>query len=214
VTITVLAVAETWSHQVRLLDNRRIYYLRLTGPGEIRVRAEWTGAQPDLALIINGPGKTGYYARQDGTSPLQVAYTVTSGDLAAGDTWRVSIASFGTGRDDGTVRITYPSGSGTVPFTDDFAVGPDFGSAVNVIVLRGAGAIGAQATWSGVPPDLALIVNGPGQVGYYAREDGSSPLSVNYSVTPADFATGDSWRVSLTGFSAPDVEGSIQLTYP
>jgi hypothetical protein len=32
---------------------------------------------------------------------------------------------------------------------------------------------------------MALIINGPGQVGYYARNDGGSPLLVSYAVTPA-----------------------------
>ncbi|MGD9049253.1 MAG: hypothetical protein PVF77_14440, partial [Anaerolineae bacterium] len=214
VTITVVPTSQTWSHPFRIIPNRRIYHLRLTQPGQIRVRAEWTGAQSDLALIINGPGKTGYYARQDGTSPLEVAYNVSGADLAAGDHWRVSIASFGSARADGTVRITYPSGSSTTPFVTEFSVAPGFGGAISLIVLQSAGAIDAQATWSAPSSSLGFIINGPGQVGYYARQDGTSPLGVQYTVTPADFAAGDTWRVSLTAFSPLNVEGTVNLTYP
>jgi hypothetical protein len=213
VTITVLPAIQTWTHPIKVLPNRAVYHLRLTGPGEIRVRAEWTGAQSDLALLINGPGQVGYYARQDGSSPLEVAYTVTAADLAAGDDWRVTVASFGTARADGTVRVIYPSGSST-PFSYEFAVDPGFGSAANVLVLRDAGSIEAQATWLPASSGLALIVNGPGQVGYYARQDGTSPLSVQYTVTPADLAHGDSWLVRLVALSALTVEGNISLTYP
>jgi hypothetical protein len=214
VTITVVPATQTWSHPFKILPNRRIYHIRLTQPGEIRVQAEWTGAQSDLALIINGPGKTGYYARRDGTSPLEVAYNVTGGDLAAGDTWRVSVASFGSARADGTVRITYPSGSGATPFVTDFSVAPGFGGAISVIVLRGAGSIDAQATWAAPSSSLGFIINGPGQVGYYARRDGTSPLGVQYAVTSGDFGHGDTWRVSLTAFSPLSVEGTVNLTYP
>jgi hypothetical protein len=214
VTITVTPAAQTWSHPFKVTPNRTVYYLRLLAPGEILVQAEWTGAQSDLALIINGPGKTGYYARQDGTSPLQVAYTVTAADLGTGADWRVTVASFGSERADGTVRITYPSGSSSSPFVTQFAVGPGFGSSVSVIVLNGAGQIDAQASWTPPGSSLGFIINGPGQVGYYARQDGSSPLGVSYTVTPADLSHGDTWRVSLTAFSPMNVGGSVNLTYP
>jgi hypothetical protein len=213
VTITVVPAIQTWTHAIKVLPNRAIYHLRLVAPGEIRVRAEWTGAQSDLALLINGPGQVGYYARRDGTSPLEVAYTVTAADLAAGDDWQVTVASFGIARADGTVRVIYPSGSST-PLSYEFAVDPGFGSAANVLVLRDAGSIEAQATWLPASAGLALIVNGPGQVGYYARQDGTSPLSVQYTVTPADLAHGDSWLVRLVAFSALTVEGNVSLTYP
>ncbi len=213
VTITVLPAIQTWTHPIKVQPNRAVYHLRLVEAGEIRVRAEWTGPQSDLALIINGPGQVGYYARKDGSSPLEVAYTVTAADLAAGDDWRVTIASFGAARADGTVRVIYPSGSST-PFSYEFSVDPGFGSAANVLVLRDAGSIEAQATWLPASSGLALIVNGPGQVGYYARQDGTSPLSVQYAVTPADLAPGDTWLVRLVAFSPLTVEGNISLTYP
>ncbi len=213
-TIILPPLPQNWSHPISVADNRAIYYLRLTGPGEIRVRAEWTGSQSNLALIINGPGQTGYYARHDGPSPLEVSYTVTAADFAAGDTWWVSVASFGAGEANVTVRITYPSGSSVSPFTEQTMVKPGYGRAVNLLVLRGAGNIQAQANWSGTPANMALIINGPGQVGYYARKDGPSPLSVSYNVTASDFAAGDTWRVSLTALSAPGAEGAINLTYP
>ncbi|HEX8221391.1 MAG TPA: hypothetical protein VF914_19540 [Chloroflexia bacterium] len=206
---------QLWTHTVNLLSNRTYYHIRLTGPGQVKARATWSGTQADLALIINGPGQVGYYARQDGPSTLEVSYTVTPADFAAGDTWLVTVGSFGTGRADGSIQITYPSGSPTNPFQDNFVVAPNTGSDVSVVVLRGPGPIAAQANWTGTPNNLALIINGPGQVGYYARQDGNSPLSVNYVVTPADFAAGSNWRVSLVSFSTDtNTSGNIQLAFP
>jgi hypothetical protein len=214
VTITVTPGGGSWTHPIRVDSKRAIFYLRLTGPGQIRAYADWTGSQGELALIINGPGQEGAYAREDGPSGTEVVYNVIGGDFAAGDTWRVSIASFGTGEASGTVYLTYPSGSGASAPGISFGVSPDYGTAVNLIVLHGAGAINATANWSGTPGTMALIINGPGQVGYYARQDGGSPLSVSYTVTPANLGAGDLWRVSLTSFVAADANGSIEITYP
>ena len=88
------------------------------------------------------------------------------------------------------------------------------GQVIHVLVLKRAGPIQAQATWSGTPANMALIVNGPGQVGYFARQDGGSPLSVSYTLTPANFASGDTWRVSLASFSAPDASGNFKVAFP
>jgi hypothetical protein len=214
VTITVTPSGGSWTHPIRVASKRAIFYLRLTGPGQIRAYADWTGTQGDLALIINGPGQEGYYAREDGPTGTEVVYNVTGGDFSAGDTWRVAIASFGDGEASGTVYLTYPSGSGAAAPGISFTISPDYGTAVNLIVLHGAGAINGRATWSGSPGTMALIINGPGQVGYYARNDGGSPLTVSYSVTPGDLGGGDLWRVSLTSFSAADADGSIEVTYP
>ncbi len=214
-TPTPIAVLpQTWQYPMSLVDSRTIYYIRMTAPGQIKVHAAWTGNPSNLAIIINGPGKAGAYARQDGASPLETTYNVTAADLAAGDTWQVTVASFSTGRADGTVQITYPSGSSQSPFEDQFAILNGSGKVVSVLVLKRPGTIEAQAAWTGSPASLAHIINGPGQVGYFARNDGPSPLSVSYTVTADNLAGGDTWRVSLVSFSTPSAEGNISLTYP
>jgi len=214
VIITVTPSGQSWTHPIRLADRRVYYYLKLTGPGQIRAYAEWGGTQGELALIINGPGQEGAYAREDGSSGTEVVYNVTGADFAAGDTWRVAIASFGAGEATGTVYLTYPSGSGASVPGIEFGVSPNYGSAINLIVLHGAGTISGTANWSGTPGTMAAIINGPGQVGYFARQDGGSPLTVSYNVTPGNLGAGDLWRVSLAAFSPPDVNGSIAITYP
>ena len=214
VTITVASGGGSWTHPIKMAERRAYFYLRLTGPGQIRAYAEWTGSQGELALIINGPGQEGAYAREDGSSGTEVVYNVTAADFAAGNTWRVAIASFGTGEASGTVYLTYPSGSGASVPGISFGVSPNYGNAISLIVLHGAGPINATASWSGTPATMALLINGPGQVGYFARQDGGSPLSVNYSVTPANLGAGDLWRVSLAAFSPPDANGSIEITFP
>ena len=87
-------------------------------------------------------------------------------------------------------------------------------SNIDLLVLDGPGQINAEATWTGTPSSLAFIINGPGQVGYYARQDGSSPLSVSYDVTSSDFAHGDTWRVTLQSFSTTNLNGEVSFTYP
>jgi hypothetical protein len=208
-----------WEHAVTLSDRRAVHHLRLTGAGQVKVRATWSGTQANLALIINGPGQEGAYARRDGPSPLEVTYDVTTTDLAAGDHWRVTVASFGSGQANGTVEITYPSGSSVSPFSTTFVVKPGSASSVSVIVLRrlllgSGGSIEGRATWTGTPAELALIINGPGQVGAYARRDGPSPLAVKYDAPATELDKGDSWRVSLAAFSAANAQGEIKLYYP
>ncbi|MHB0858028.1 MAG: protein kinase domain-containing protein [Anaerolineae bacterium] len=218
-TDTPVPAGPTWKHPVTLLDRRAIYNLRLVQAGQIRVRATWTGSQSGLALIINGPGQTGAYARKDGSSPLEVVYDVSDANLAAGEHWWVSVASFGTGEASGTVEITYPGGSSVSPFSDSFTVKQGYATSISVVVIRrllvnGGGTLEARATWTGSPADLALILNGPGQVGYYARQDGASPLVVTYSAADADLDKGDTWRFSLVSFSAANAQGEVELNYP
>jgi hypothetical protein len=211
--VEVARSGQLWDHAMQVFDGRTIYHLRVMNPGEIRVRAQWTGTQSTLWLIINGPGQVGYYARQDGASPLEVSYYVTESDLAAGDDWRVSIVA-GSGPASGTIQISYPSGSTVAPYSTEFVVQSGYASAVSLIVLQGTGTLGAQTSWSGSPSNMALIINGPGQVGYYAREDGPSPLSASYEVTVGDLSAGDTWRISLTSFNPADAEGTVRLIYP
>jgi uncharacterized protein GlcG (DUF336 family) len=213
-TATNTATPQTIQHAITVTNARDIYHIRLTAAGVIKVRATWTGSQGSLALIINGPGQVSYFARMDGASPLDVSYTVTPANFAAGSDWTVSVASFGAGQASGTVSITYPSGSSQSPFQDDLTLSNTGGRVIHVLVLKRAGPIQAQATWTGTPASMALIVNGPGQVSYFARQDGGSPLNVSYTVTAANFSSGDTWRVSLASFSAPNANGNFKVTFP
>jgi hypothetical protein len=88
------------------------------GAGRIEARAEWSGAAGTLALILNGPGQTGYYARQNGKSPLSLSFKVTEDHIARGKKWTLSVVNFGTGAAQGKVVIQVPaataeSGGGT-----------------------------------------------------------------------------------------------------
>lgn len=84
-----------------------------------------------------------------------------------------------------------------------------------------SGKIKATADWSGPAKNLALIVNGPRRpelrnpVAAYVRNDGRSPLSIEYSVTPEDVLRGQRWQVSLVNFSGHEVKaGNINVSYP
>lgn len=78
------------------------------GPGRIEARAEWTGAAGTLSLILNGPGQSGYYARQNGKSPLSLSFKVTDDHLSRGKKWTLSVANFGAGSAQGKVVIKVP----------------------------------------------------------------------------------------------------------
>ncbi len=72
------------------------------------MQAIWAGSARNLALILNGPGQTGYYARQDGGSPLALEFKVGQTEMNRGRDWKVSIVNFGGGRASGHVLVEYP----------------------------------------------------------------------------------------------------------
>jgi hypothetical protein len=80
--------------------------------------------------------------------------------------------------------------------------------------VNSIGTINAGATWTGTAANLALILYGPGQVDYYARKDGPSPLSLNYTVTSADLSKGSGWTLSIVNFRGGDATGTATKTYP
>jgi hypothetical protein len=53
-----------------------------------------------------------------------------------------------------------------------------------------SGPIEATLTWNSADCPLGLILNGPGQRGYFARKDGASPLSLQFALTDEQFAKG------------------------
>jgi hypothetical protein len=79
------------------------------GAGRIEARAEWSGAAGTLTLILNGPGQTGYYARQNGKSPLSLSFKVTDDHVARGNKWTLSVVNFGAGSAQGKVVIRVPA---------------------------------------------------------------------------------------------------------
>jgi len=88
---------------------RETVEITVTTPGRIEANAVWTGSAGRLALILNGPGRVGYYARQDGPSPLTLSFDITAALLAKGATWRVSVANNQPNATaNGTLRIVLP----------------------------------------------------------------------------------------------------------
>jgi hypothetical protein len=66
--------------------------------------------------------------------------------------------------------------TGTAPALP-FAIGPNDKDEYHFII-DSPGEIRVQASWTGTASNLALILNGPGQVTPYAGQDGSSPLEL------------------------------------
>jgi hypothetical protein len=50
-------------------QSRETVDIEVSSPGKLEVKAQWTGSAAKLALILNGPDRTQFYARQDGQSP-------------------------------------------------------------------------------------------------------------------------------------------------
>jgi hypothetical protein len=171
---------------------------------KISIEAEWEESEP-LALILNGPGQTSYFARQDGNSPLRVDYEVTQADIARGDNWQASIVNFSQqGPINGLLRVALEK---------SFRLSQELGDREIIdFQITEPGSIILEAEWE-ASESLSLILNGPGQTGYYARKDGDSPLRIEYEVTQADIAKGNDWRISIVNFSQQrDVSGSFRVS--
>jgi hypothetical protein len=81
--------------------------------------------------------------------------------------------------------------------------------------VTNTGTIEAKAEWAGKAKTLALILNGPGQVQYYAREDGKSPLTLSYEVPQNILSLGKKWKISVVNFKSGTIaQGKVQVTYP
>ncbi|MCS7054979.1 MAG: NBR1-Ig-like domain-containing protein [Thermoflexales bacterium] len=203
-----------WVVPVSLVNARVVYNLRLGGPGRIAAQAVWSGSQGQMSLIVNGPGMSAAYARQDGGSGTMVIYDVTSADFAAGNTWQVTVASYGSGEASGSAQMSYPAAGGEAVFTHNFSVAPQGARAIFPIKLSKAGTVRAKMTWDGAPGVVTLRLFGPSQPNYYALQSGSSPLEMSYTVTDADLSKGSEWRVTLATAGYTDLLGTMEITLP
>ncbi|MGQ9682611.1 MAG: protein kinase domain-containing protein [Anaerolineae bacterium] len=209
----------TWTLPISIRGNRVEYNLRLTGPGLIRFRLTWSGSQGNLALIINGPGQVGYYARQDGGTPLEVSYNVTEADFKKGDAWKVSVVSFGNGIASGTVQIWYPSGSSVSPYQAGLQLSPDDALSCTLVVTKrlimtSDYSVQARATWSGPASNTSLTVASRANPAIWAEKSGNSPLEVRRDVSGSDASVGDTWLIWFKGSGASSAEGTLELFYP
>ena len=93
-----------------VFGDRETFDITLVRPGVVRVSANWRGSTQRLALILNGPGQTGYYARRDGPSALRIEFNVTEDLLRRGRNWTVSVVNFSRrGSSVGRIVVDYPS---------------------------------------------------------------------------------------------------------
>lgn len=91
------------------------FSLTIGAAGKIKATASWTGTSGSLALILNGPGQTQYYARRDGGSPLTLEYEITQELLQKGNGWKLSLVSFQSGvTAAGKIEFQLPAGSSVV----------------------------------------------------------------------------------------------------
>jgi hypothetical protein len=80
---------------------------------------------------------------------------------------------------------------------------------------KAVGTIRVEARWTGAPEKLTLILNGPGQTGYYQRLEAASPLVVVQDVTRDILSRGTDWKVAVVNFGrTAAVKGTLAISYP
>lgn len=73
----------------------------------------------------------------------------------------------------------------------------------------------AKIEWEGSAQKLSLTLNGPGQVEYYVRRNGSSPLYLQFKFTKEQVTTGGDWKLSIVNFETDKTaSGGISLYWP
>lgn len=88
---------------------------------------------------------------------------------------------------------------------------------VRRFAIKKPGSIEATLTWTSTDCPLSLILNGPGQVGYFAREDGASPLSLEFVVTEQQFAKEGDWSITTACFGnlgPTPLKYTLNLNFP
>ena len=100
--------------------------------------------------------------------------------------------------------------------TKEFSLGSEYGERqVIVFQVPTTGKIRARAEWKGKSSGLALVLNGPGQVGCYQRVDGPSVLVLSQTVTPEILAKGTDWTISIICWDKDtSVNGILTIEYP
>ncbi len=86
----------------------QMYEVQLTA-GTIKAEAQWSGADR-LSLTLYKPGgEAAAIARQEGATPLNITYSITSQDIAKGDSWRIYIANLTDNSEaNGTIKVYQP----------------------------------------------------------------------------------------------------------
>ncbi|MCH8295578.1 hypothetical protein IH992_31225, partial [Candidatus Poribacteria bacterium] len=77
--------------------NKSVWNFQVNQVGQIRADLWWHPVDQELALVLNGPGQVGFYARVDGTSPQVIVFDVEEKHLARGTDWCISVVCFGFG---------------------------------------------------------------------------------------------------------------------
>jgi hypothetical protein len=134
--------------------DRDVFRITPGRPGTISVEVAWRGSTDRLAVILNGPGQTGYYARQDSGSPLTLTFEVTREVYARGEPWVISVVNFsGAGRAVGRVVVTYPAATTAI-------------ATLTPAMRRIRDAAIAAPTPPGTAPEKSILPDGRVQVRY------------------------------------------------
>ncbi|MFQ5860427.1 MAG: hypothetical protein ACE5IG_02615 [Dehalococcoidia bacterium] len=101
----------------------------------------------------------------------------------------------------------------TLPGQGEFSVGSG-GRDVFEFTVPGPGTLTATAQWSGTAESLSLPLSGPGEAGFYARADGSSPLTLTFQFTAEVLANGtEGWDLSVLNFGGGRATGTLTLDF-
>lgn len=105
--------AETFRfHISSKFGDRDVFEFNIKQSGTITAVAYWTWGARELTLILNGPGKSSYYVRINGKSPLKLSYSVSKSHIKKGSKWKISVVNFSRKSSArGSIKIDYPSKS-------------------------------------------------------------------------------------------------------
>lgn len=98
-----------------VFGDRDVFEITLGRPGTIEASLRWRGSAERLAVILNGPGQSNAFAREDGASPLSFSFDVTRELFERGRTWTISVVNFSRrGSAVGRVVVNYPPSAPTL----------------------------------------------------------------------------------------------------
>ena len=123
-TDQVTTQSTTWTFEIDESFEVPFELFNVTTAGPVEIEVSWQGDTTDLNAALTGRRRpaladpTESYAQASGTSPLSLAYDVTTDDLARGPGWRIAVDDGGDPAHSAIGTITV-----TVPFNDNTDAG-------------------------------------------------------------------------------------------
>jgi hypothetical protein len=90
---------------------RGIVEVEVTETGTLEVEVRARGRARRLSLVLDGPGKDGYYARRVESAPVRISCEVNEEDVASGKKWQVTVINLDSSMAKLVVTVIFRSDS-------------------------------------------------------------------------------------------------------